>query len=337
MEKQMIGVDIGGTTIKFSVIDIHGKSGKKWHINTDISHRGRNIPQDIIASIRQNVDTKSSDLIGIGVDVPGSIADDGRDVIRAVNLGWHNLPLKDRIEQALNKPVILMNDANAAALGEMWCGAARGKQNLIFVILGTGVGGGLIVDGKVINGVHAAGGEIGHIPVESTQKRRCGCGNINCLETYASASGIVKTMQDILRQHNEVRNNFGGKEIFDWLAAGDQFAKQALDITVHYLGQAVAGMMNTIDAEGVVIGGGLSGAGEALLKPLRVEIDKHIFPQIRESHYFVKKAALGNSAGAYGAVYPLLSLTPRMNANQKVAADNLFLKETRTASQMLKQ
>lgn len=307
--KQMIGIDIGGTTIKIALIDILGNIQKKWEIPTNIADNGKNIPQDVVNTIRKTLfanDTEDLNIVGIGIGVPGPISPDGQFVVRAVNLGWSEMPLKSVIEKELDIPVVLLNDANAAALGEMWKGAARGKLNLVFVTLGTGVGGGIIVDSKVINGVHSSGGEVGHIPVTSNEQRLCGCGNINCLETFSSANGLVKTMKNILKEAGVNRGDFSTVDIFKWINEGDLFAKTALDSTVNYLGQALAGIMNTIDAEEIVIGGGLSEAGDALLIPLKKKISQHIFPQIR-NNYTVSKAQLGNDAGIYGAVYSYLS------------------------------
>lgn len=306
MIKQMIGIDVGGTTIKLALIDVYGEIHNKWQIPTDISENGRNIPSDIVQSIQQVMleqKDQQTEIIGIGIGVPGPISPDGQTVVRAVNLGWEDMPLKSAIEKELDIPVVLLNDANAAALGEMWKGAARGKSNLVFVTLGTGVGGGIILNGKVINGVHSSGGEIGHIPVYSQEQRICGCGNINCLETFASANGLVKTMQNLLEENQK---NLSAVDIFTWIEAGNKKAMTALTITVNYLGQAIAGIMNTVDAEEVVIGGGLSGAGDALLNPLKEKIDQFIFPAIR-GNYNVSKAQLGNDAGIYGAVYSYLS------------------------------
>lgn len=306
MIKQMIGIDVGGTTIKLALIDVYGEIHKKWQIPTNIEDDGRKIPSDIVKSIQSTIiDQKNqqTEIIGIGIGVPGPISPDGQTVVRAVNLGWEDMPLKSAIEKELDIPVVLLNDANAAALGEMWKGAARGKANLVFVTLGTGVGGGIIIDGKVINGVHSSGGEIGHIPVYSEEKRLCGCGNTNCLETFSSANGFVKTMKTMLPANTE---DFTAVDVFNWVKEKDTKAIEALDVTVTYLGQAIAGIMNTVDAEEVVIGGGLSGAGETLLKPLKEKIDQCIFPSIR-GNYHLSRAQLGNDAGIYGAVYSYLS------------------------------
>lgn len=312
MVKKMIGIDIGGTTIKMSLIDIYGTIHKKWQIDTNIKDDGKEIPNDIVKSIQDSIGLNEgmiSEIIGIGIGVPGPVSSDAQIVLRAVNIGWRDMPLKSIIENELDIPVVLINDANAAALGEMWKGAARGKSNLVFITLGTGVGGGIIIDGKIVNGAHSSGGEIGHIPVYSKENRTCGCGNINCLETFASATGLIKTMELMIQESKK----FTAVDIFEWVKAGHCEAQAALDVTTTYLGQAIAGIMNTIDVEDIVIGGGLSGAEELLLKPLKEKIDEYIFPPIR-GNYNLNKAELGNEAGIYGAAYTCLANSNDLSA-----------------------
>ena len=308
MAKKMIGIDIGGTAIKFALIDVYGNISKKWKIKTDAADNGNHIPNAIIRAIKAEVldgTSTQGDIIGIGIGVPGPISRNGELVKKAVNLGWSDMPLKPVIEKELKLPVILLNDANAAALGEMWKGAARGKANLVFVTLGTGVGG-IILNGEVLNGTHSSGGEIGHIPVQSEEERTCGCGNSNCLETYASATGLLKTMRIIDEKKQLTQNAFTPIDIFDLLKEGNALAEQAVQTTVNHLGFALAGIMNTLDVEEIVVGGGLSEAGDLLLEPLKAVIDRHVFPEIR-GNYDVKKAELGNDAGIYGAVYAYLT------------------------------
>lgn len=312
MAKKMIGIDIGGTEIKFALIDVYGNISKKWKIKTETADNGNHIPNAIIRAINEEIlngTDGTKDIIGIGIGVPGPISQNEELVVKAVNLGWSDMPLKLVIEKELQLPVILLNDANAAALGEMWKGAARGKANLVFVTLGTGVGGGIILNGEVLNGTHSSGGEIGHIPVQSEEQRVCGCGNINCLETYSSATGLLNTMSVIDEKQLLTKDGFTTIDIFDWLKEGNALAEQAVQKTVSHLGFALAGIMNTIDVEEIVIGGGLSEAGDLLLEPLREVIDRHVFPEIR-GNYLVKKAELGNDAGIYGAVYAYLKAQP---------------------------
>ncbi|MBU5363015.1 ROK family protein [Enterococcus raffinosus] len=309
MEKQnkkIIGVDIGGTAIKFALMDTQGRIAKKWSIPTNISEKGRFIPAEIGSSIRRSIDKDTlKEVEGIGIGVPGAVSSDGEIVVRAVNLDWEQLPLKKMIKHELGIEACLLNDANAAALGEMWKGAARGRKNLLFVTLGTGVGGGIILNGEVLNGCHSAGGEIGHIPNRSDENRLCGCGGRNCLETFASANGLVLSMRKKLEQLNESWPAITPPIIFEKAAQNDEAAKEVLNEFLTVLAQALAGIMNTIDVEEIIIGGGLSEAGASLLEPLKEKLENYVFPQIR-NHFSLKKALLGNDAGVYGAAYSYL-------------------------------
>nr|WP_321292433.1 ROK family protein [uncultured Trichococcus sp.] len=303
MLKKLIGIDIGGTTIKMALFDAEGTMLDKWQIPTNTEENGIFIPDEMVASINKRLADKkqnSSELLGIGIGVPGPV--DDLVVKRAVNLGWSDFPLKQLMEQRLNLPVVLLNDANAAALGELWQGSADQLRDIVFVTLGTGVGGGIIVDGKILNGRHASGGEIGHIPVQSEETRLCGCGNTNCLECYGSAKGMLNTMNQLAGE--EVVSNT--KEIFALITQGDSRAQEALTITIDYLARAIAGILNTLDPEELVIGGGVSEAGEAFLTPLKTALDQYTFPQI-SGHIQLRKAALGNDAGVYGAAYQVLN------------------------------
>ena len=300
-----LGIDIGGTNIKFALINESGIIKERWFIKTN--KNGHKIPHDVIHNI-QNQTIGGENLVsliaGIGIGVPGPISADGETVLKAVNLGWNKVRLKTIIEDKLKLPVILLNDANAAALGEMWSGAAKGNLNLLFVTLGTGVGGGIILDGKILNGVRSSAGEIGHIPVYSEESRTCGCGNTNCLETFSSANGLIKTIKAIDSKKEYFKDNFTTIDVFEQLRVGNPVAEEALNITVEHLGRAIASILNTVDVEEVVIGGGLAEAGSTLLDPLKKIVDRHVFPQIR-GDYGIVKADLGNDAGVYGAVYSI--------------------------------
>lgn len=307
LNKKIIGVDIGGTTIKFALMDTQGIIENKWSIPTNISEKGKFIPAEISSSIRSSINKDTlKEIEGIGIGVPGAISSDGEIVVRAVNLDWEQLPLKKMIQQELDIEACLLNDANAAALGEMWKGAARGRKNLLFVTLGTGVGGGIILNGEVLNGCHSAGGEIGHIPIRSDENRLCGCGGINCLETFASANGFVLSMRKKLDQLNVSWPAITPPNIFEKVAQNDEAANEVFDEFLTVLAQALAGIVNTIDVEEIILGGGLSEVGASLLEPLKKKLENYIFPQIRP-HFSVKKALLGNDAGVYGAAYYYLS------------------------------
>lgn len=305
-ENRLIGIDIGGTSIKFALMDDAGTIEKKWSIPTNIAEKGKYIPKEICASIRMTLeDAGLATVKGIGIGVPGPISPDGKTVVQAVNLDWKDLPLKEIIETDLGIGVCLLNDANAAALGEMWKGAAQGNVNLLFVTLGTGVGGGIVLNGEVLNGCHSSGGEIGHIPIRSDEQRLCGCGGRNCLETFASANGLALSMRKKLVEVNETWREITPPMVFEKVAQKNVHAQAVLAEFTDILGQALAGIMNTIDVEEIVIGGGLSEAGEQLLLPLTEKLEEYVFPQIK-AHFSVKNAQLGNEAGIYGAVYAYL-------------------------------
>lgn len=305
-ENRLIGIDIGGTSIKFALMDDAGTIEKKWSIPTNIAEKGKDIPKEICASIRMTLEGAGLATVkGIGIGVPGPISPDGKTVVQAVNLDWKDLPLKEIIETDLGIGVCLLNDANAAALGEMWKGAAQGNVNLLFVTLGTGVGGGIVLNGEVLNGCHSSGGEIGHIPIRSEEQRLCGCGGRNCLETFASANGLALSIRKKLVEVNETWREITPPMVFEKAAQKNVHAQAVLEEFIDILGQALAGIMNTIDVEEIVIGGGLSEAGEQLLLPLTEKLEEYVFPQIK-AHFSVKKAQLGNEAGIYGAVYAYL-------------------------------
>lgn len=305
-ENRLIGIDIGGTSIKFALMDDAGTIEKKWSIPTNIAEKGKYIPKEICASIRMTLeDAGLATVKGIGIGVPGPISPDGKTVVQAVNLDWKDLPLKEIIETDLGIGVCLLNDANAAALGEMWKGAAQGNVNLLFVTLGTGVGGGIVLNGEVLNGCHSSGGEIGHIPIRSDEQRLCGCGGRNCLETFASANGLALSMRKKLVEVNETWREITPPMVFEKAAQKNVHAQAVLAEFTDILGQALAGIMNTIDVKEIVIGGGLSEAGEQLLLPLTEKLEEYVFPQIK-AHFSVKNAQLGNEAGIYGAVYAYL-------------------------------
>jgi glucokinase len=287
-------------------MDDAGTIEKKWSIPTNIAEKGKYIPKEICASIRMTLeDAGLATVKGIGIGVPGPISPDGKTVVQAVNLDWKDLPLKEIIETDLGIGVCLLNDANAAALGEMWKGAAQGNVNLLFVTLGTGVGGGIVLNGEVLNGCHSSGGEIGHIPIRSDEQRLCGCGGRNCLETFASANGLALSMRKKLVEVNETWREITPPMVFEKAAQKNVHAQAVLAEFTDILGQALAGIMNTIDVEEIVIGGGLSEAGEQLLLPLTEKLEEYVFPQIK-AHFSVKNAQLGNEAGIYGAVYAYL-------------------------------
>ncbi|WP_394237206.1 ROK family glucokinase [Niallia oryzisoli] len=309
-EKWLVGVDLGGTTIKMAFISMDGEIKHSWEIATDTSEKGRQIP----ASISRSIDEKLAEfmktkdrLIGIGIGAPGPVNEDDGSLEVAVNLGWENFPLQEILERETSLPVAVENDANVAALGEMWKGAGNGAKNLLCVTLGTGVGGGIIVNGEIVHGTNGAGGEIGHITSVPIGGAPCNCGKKGCLETIASATGIVRLAKEELLTASEdslLRDYKGitAKLVFDAAKEGDKLANRVIEQVVFHLGLALANLANGLNPEKIVIGGGVSKAGGALLEPLKTAFTPFAFPRVAQGVEIVP-ATLGNQAGVIGAAW----------------------------------
>ncbi|QTM99824.1 ROK family glucokinase [Sediminibacillus dalangtanensis] len=311
-EKYAVGVDIGGTTVKLAIIKETGDIVEKWEIKTNLDNNGSSIPEDIWSSVEQKLKTiglRSSDLIGIGAGAPGFVDTDTGDVAVAVNIGWKDFALAEKLEKLSDLPAVVDNDANIAALGENWLGAGNQAENLVAVTIGTGVGGGIIANGQVINGVNGTAGEIGHITVE-TDGAPCNCGRKGCLETVASATGIARQAEQYIESDQETilatvykeNGNVTAKDVFESAAAGDKASEAIIDRVTDVLGLAIANSATVVNPSKIVIGGGVSKAGEQLLIPLRKAFDKYALPRISEAAEFVT-AKLGNDAGVIGAAY----------------------------------
>jgi glucokinase len=325
-EKLLVGVDIGGTTIKIAFINLHGDIIRSWEIETDKRERGQHIPTTISKSIDQKLNElyqSKNRLIGIGIGAPGPVNKDDGSISVAVNLGWENFPLKDILERETSLPVVVENDANIAAIGEMWKGAGRGATNLICVTLGTGVGGGIIVNGEIVHGANGAGGEIGHITTVPKDGSACNCGKSGCLETVASATGIVRLAQkelcftdctSKLRDFYEENQTLTAKKVFDAANEGDEIAKQIIQQVVYHLGLALANLANGLNPEKIVLGGGVSKAGGVLLGPLKEEFISFAFPRVAQGVEIVT-ATLGNNAGVIGGAW-LVKEKLLMNINK---------------------
>ena len=304
--KYGFGVDLGGTTVKIVYFDQEGNLLEKWEIPTVTADKGSRILPDIAASIQAFLDKKGIDkgsIIGIGIGVPGPIDDKG-NVNKCVNLGWGVFNIQNALEELTGLPVKAGNDANVAALGEAWKGGGQGCNNMVFATLGTGVGGGIIVDGRPISGVHGAGGEIGHITVNREEESPCGCGKYGCVEQYCSATGVVRMAQKYLAltsRDSILRNieNLTCKDVFDAGNAGDALALEVLDRVYDYMGQFLAVVCCVADPEIVILGGGVSKAGQPLLDGAKRYFDKYVFHASASIRFAL--ASLGNDAGAYGA------------------------------------
>ena len=306
MAKVIFGVDLGGTTVKMGYFDTEGNVKDKWEISTRKENNGSRILPDIAESIKKKMaeqGMEKNDVIGVGIGVPGPVDASGV-IYKAANLGWDVFSVKEELAVLLGGiPVEAGNDANVAALGEMWQGGGRGYKNLVAVTLGTGVGGGIIVEGKILTGATGAGGEIGHIHIVDDEPETCGCGNHGCLEQYASATGIARLARRRLAADDKESvlrsGEISAKTVFDAVKAGDALAKEVAEEFGMYLGKGLAAVACVVNPEIFVIGGGVSKAGEVLFDYIVDEYKIYVFRGSREAKFAL--ATLGNDAGIYGA------------------------------------
>ena len=310
MKKYCFGADIGGTTVKFGLFDQDGIVLDKWEIPTRTENEGAAILPDMAASIREKIQEhglKMEEIAGVGVDVPGPISEDGI-VPHTENLGWGYKEVTTELTEMTGLPSKAGNDANVAALGEMWMGGGNGLTHVLRIPLGPGVGGGIVVDGKILTGAHGAGGEIGHIHVDDEIEECCGCGNQGCLEQCASATGIARLGRKILEESDAPSimrgQEMSAKLVFDSVKEGDALAVQVAERFGRYLGKAVAGMTAVLDPEIIVIGGGVSKAGPVLLEYVQKYYKPCAFKSAKDTPFAL--AELGNDAGIYGCAKLIL-------------------------------
>lgn len=304
MKPFCFGIDVGGTTIKLGCFRTDGTLLEKWEVPTRLEEGGKYIIPDAVKEVKAkmlSLGIGREEVQGVGIGVPGPVNDAG-EVSRAVNLHWGYKNLVQEMEELLDMPVKAGNDANVAALGEMWQGAAKGCRNLIMVTLGTGVGGGIIVNGKIIAGTHGAAGEIGHACVEPSETERCNCGNYGCLEQMAAATGIVRLANKELKQSDEDsllrKEKVTAKSVFDAYKQDDALASRVVRRFGEYLGNALAIFSCVVDPERIVIGGGVSKAGEVLISVIEPYFRRDAFPACKNIPIVL--ATLGNDAGIYG-------------------------------------
>lgn len=307
MSRYVFGIDVGGTTVKCGLFDLEGNVLDKWEVPTRKKDGGKYILPDVAASVKEKMAQKGiapEDVEGLGVGVPGPVNEAGQVPV-AVNIGWGFVDVAKEMHGLTGLKVRAGNDANVAALGEMWKGGARGCRNVVLATLGTGVGGGIIIGGKVIAGSHGAGGEIGHIHVEDAEEEVCNCGNKGCLEQMASATGIVRLARRHLAASDEPSllrdksKKLSAKLVFDAVKEGDALACEIADQFGWYLGKAFAQIAGVVDPEVFVLGGGVSKAGPILIDYVRKYYLQYVFPTCREANFVL--AQLGNDAGIYGA------------------------------------
>lgn len=310
MKTYGFGVDIGGTTVKIGLFNIDGTMLEKWEIPTNTANGGAAILDDVAASVLGKIAEKGiekEEILGIGLGVPGPV-DSAGVVHKCVNLGWGVFNVEEALSEKTGFMVKAGNDANVAALGEAWQGGGKGYQNVVMVTLGTGVGGGIILNGKILPGTNGAAGEIGHIHVDDEEEECCGCGNKGCLEQYASATGIVRmakkklaseTRQTVLTEKDPLT----AKDIFDAAKEGDTVAEELVEKLCNVLGTTLARISCVVDPEVFVIGGGVSKAGEILTEGVAKYYDINAFHASRNCK--ITLAKLGNDAGMYGSMKQL--------------------------------
>lgn len=308
MKRYAFGVDVGGTTIKMGLFETDGALLETWEIPTRVQENGKYILSDIAEAVENKIKERSIsklDIEGIGMGVPGPVGSDGT-VFRCVNLGWGIFNVERELHSLTGLKVRAGNDANVAALGEMWQGGGKGYRNLVMVTLGTGVGGGIIINERILSGADGAAGEIGHIPMKDNEQETCGCGKRGCLEQYASATGIVRMMKKYLDEHPQAESSlknytkFSAKDIFDAAKNGDKVSITLVEETGNMLGKALASIACVVNPEAFVIGGGMAKAGTILLDSIRKHYTEYAFHAACNTIF--KAAELSNNAGIYGGV-----------------------------------
>jgi len=304
--KYGFGIDLGGTTVKLAYFDETGTMLDKWEIPTVTAGGGKQILPDIAAAIRQYMTANriaDTAILGLGIGVPGPV--NGQGVVnKCINLGWGVFNIAEELSGLTGFPVKAGNDANVAALGEFWKGGGKGCDNMVFVTLGTGVGGGIVVEGKLLHGAHGSGAELGHMVLNRNETIPCNCGKYGCVEQYCSATGIVRLAKEYLDSHDasstlKAVDNLTCKDIFDAAKTGDEAAAQILEQVYAYLGEFLGNVCSVVNPEMVVIGGGVSKAGQVLIDGVLPYFHKYVFHAASGAEFAL--ASLGNDAGAYGA------------------------------------
>lgn len=313
MSEKIIAIDLGGTSVKFGIISTSGEILQKWSIHTNILDEGSHIVPDIIDSIKEHMNLfgmEEGDFLGIGMGSPGTINQAEGTIQGAYNLNWAKPQAVRRLfNEAFDLPFYMDNDANVAALGEQWMGAGEGLSDVVMVTLGTGVGGGIVIDHHLVHGAIGAAGEIGHITIDPSSDIACTCGKKGCLEAVASATGIVNLARKHAMEYagdSSVKlaidngEDVTSKDIFQAGQAGDRFAQFVVDQFAQYLGLACSHLANVLNPQRIVLGGGVSQAGTYLLDQVDAYMKQYSFKQVRESTQ-LRLASLGNDAGILGA------------------------------------
>lgn len=307
MKEYYFGVDVGGTTVKMGLYSEKAGWIKKWEIPTRTENGGVHVLDDIAAAVyaaQQEFDLDNARTAGIGIGVPGPVLK--KSIVNGcVNVGWDVVNVAEELGRRTGLPVYVENDANIAALGEQWKGAGKEYQNVALLTLGTGVGGGIILDGKIVSGFQGGGGEVGHLPVVHDADHDCNCGKSDCVELAGSATGVLSYAKKLLsetEQPSAMREiqELTAKDVCDCCAAGDALAQQCIDHAAEALGTALACIGCIVNPEAFLFGGGMAAAGDILLEPISRVYNAKVFPPLRGTP--ILQATLGNEAGITGAV-----------------------------------
>lgn len=308
-----VGVDLGGTNIAVGVInedyEIIGRAKTKTNSPRPASEIFDDIVKCVFAAV-ENAKLTMDDIESIGIGTPGSCDKENGVIIYANNLGFHNVPAVEYVQNKMaGKPVYIENDANCAALGEALAGCGKGKSSLIAITLGTGVGSGVILDGKVLSGCNDAGGEIGHMVI-SVDGEPCTCGRKGCWEAYASATALVNQTKAAMKKNKDSKmwelcggdiNNAGGRTAFDAMRAGDACGKEVVDTYIKYISAGTANVINIFQPDILCFGGGICNEGDTLLVPLKNYVCDQIYSKQQLKQTEITVATLGNDAGIIGA------------------------------------
>lgn len=312
MERFCFGVDIGGTGVKVGLFSEDGKLLDNWTFPTRKTEQAKDIVEDVGSFVNNKIEELKlckDNILGIGVGIPGPVTDNG-DVLELANMGYGYFNIEEVLGACTGLPVKAANDANVAALGEQWQGGGKGYSSMVLITLGTGVGGGIIINNKVVAGSKGAAGEIGHIHLNDEETGTCGCGRHGCLEQYASATGIVRMANNLLKETNEPSalrglSDISARTIFDHAKKDDALALRVVDEACDYLGRACGQIAQVVDPEAYVIGGGVSKAGEILTEAIKKHYNKYVMKTLKDKEF--KLATLGNDAGIYGSARLILS------------------------------
>ncbi len=318
MKKYVLGIDVGGTTVKCGLLGIEGFLIEGFQVPTDKSDGGIRLFDNVAEAMDECLRRRGisrDEILGAGIGVPGPVVDD-RTVVRCVNIGLGRTDIAELFGKYFPEfPAVVINDANAAALGEYWKGSGRDFKNLLFITLGTGVGGGAIIDGEVLTGAHGNGMEIGHMTVNPSETVSCNCGRKGCLEQYSSATGLVRIAAEMLKgsgrtsilrtpfemaesTDGSAESPFSARAVFDAAKSGDGLAEDAVLEMCRYLSIGIGTAATILDPDAVIIGGGVAKAGPYLMEHLEANLDQYIFGG---RQFTLRLAELGNDAGMYGA------------------------------------